>query len=220
MYATQQATSSPQPKRTPLHACHNVFISQQPVRSTSGLLKLPSQAAHHQQQLAANTHPSHSFEYGLPTQGQGSQDKGSQQQRPSLWQQQLAKQASMSEATPITGCVRLVDQHAHSRGERGPAQQSGGPTHLEGRIGTATAHQQPTCHHIQHQQQQQQQQQQLVSLGASGHAVAAQACAGGAVGHRTSSGSEGIMQALQELHQQPPWADLTVCWSWLTLSNT
>ena len=211
IYATQQATSSPQQNRSPLHACHNVISSQQPAHSTSGLLKLPSQPAQHQQQLAADAHPSQSFEYDPPTQGQSSQDKSSQQQHPSLLQQQPAKQASMSEATPVRGGVRLVDQHAHPRDERGLAHPSGGQTHLKGRTGTATAHKQPTRHHHHIQQQQQ-----LVSWGALGPAVAAQACAGGAVGQTAGLGSEGIMQALQELHQQPPWADLTVCWSWLS----
>ena len=113
----------------------------------------------------------------------------------------------MSETTPSRGRVRLVNQHAHPRDERGPGQQSGRRTHLEGTTGTATDHQQPTRHH------QYQQQQQLVSWDVLGHADAAQISVEGAVGHRASSRSEGIIQTLQELHQQPPWAGLTVCWS-------
>lgn len=102
----------------------------------------------------------------------------------------------MSEATPARGGVRLVDQHAHPRDETGPREQSGHQTHLEGRTGAANNHQQ---------------QQRLVSWGVLGPADAAQVSVGGAVGHRANSRSEGIMQALQEMHQQPPWAGLTVC---------
>ena len=169
--------------------------------------------------------PSSSFEYDPHTQGQGSQDTGSQRQQPAELQPQLAKQASMkSEVTPARGGVRLVDQHVPPGDERGLPQQCGGRPHLEGRTGMATTLQEPTHHHdhhhIEQQQQQQRQQlqqpQQLVSWGALGPADAAQAWAG-AVGHKVSLGSEGILQALQELHKKPPWTDLKVCWFWLAL---
>lgn len=202
MYATQQATSSPQPNRSPLHACHNVTTSQHPAHSTSNLCKVPPQAAQHQQQQPpADMHPSHSFEYDLPTQGQGTQNKGSQQQQqPPV----LAKQESMSEAAPARYGVRLVDQHVHPRDGRDLGQQPGSQACQATRSGTPIDHQQPTHQH-------EQQQQHLVSWGALGPASAAQVHAGAAVGQTARSGSEGLMQALQGLHQQPPWDGLTVC---------
>lgn len=203
IYATQQATSSSQPNRSPLHACQNVITSQQPVHSTNDFSKVPSQAAGQQQQPPADTHPSHSLEYNLPTQGQGTQDRGSQQQQPPV----LAKQECSSEAAPARYGVRLVDQHAHPRDELDPWQQSAIQACQANGTGNPVDHQQPPHQHAQ------QYQQQLVSWGPVGPASAAQAHAGAAFGQIASSSSEGLMQALQELHQQPPWAGLTVCLS-------
>ena len=141
-------------------------------------------------------HPSHSFEYDLPTQGQGSQGEGSQQLH--LPQRQVAKQGLAGPTAARSG-VMLVEQHAPARDGRGsPRPQSANQTQPEGRKETDD------------HQYQQQQQQQLVSWGALGPADAAKAHAAGVVGQTASSASGGTLQTLQELHQQPPWAGLTV----------
>lgn len=196
IYATQQATSSPQPNCSPRHACHNTTAPQQPANSSTSLCKPPPQAAQHQQQPPADKNPSHSFEYDLPTQEQGGQHDGGNEQQQSLGPlQQGVKQAGASEQTLARSGVRLVDQHAT-------------PTCMPDSRQHCNALPQEGRHRMTIGAQQQQQQ--LVPLGALGDADAVEGRPQGAVGQTGGAGSDGVLHSLWKLHQQPPWGGLTV----------
>ena len=211
IFVTQQATSSSQPSRSPLQACHNVIPAQHPAHPDHHPKPILTGPQHHQK-LAQGQGPG--FECDVPTQGQDSQ---ADQPHPSFHAQQHgANQEGVAEQLPARSSVQLEDQHA-SHGNAPDLMKESSMHKLEGQEGMARQdqhleqqQQQHQQQQQQHQQQQEQQQQQLVPWGVESHAGAGQVT-GHATGQQALGSARGsILQTLQELHQQPPWADLTV----------
>ena len=225
IFATQQATSSSQPSRAPLHACHNVLaIQQRSLPSSQPKSQSKGAQLHHQKPGDA---AGHECEYDAPTQEQDSQNDGPQLPQSLEVKQQFAHQQELPElAVASAGLTRLVNQQALPRRPADPVQvsdlQRPDAERPLAAFAQAAVHS-PAQHPVQTSDQQhwnQQQQQQQLALACSDAPQflnSAQLSSQPVIGQTPAGG--GILQVLEQLHQKPPRLGLTVgllielCWT-------
>jgi len=147
IFATQQATSSSQPDRPPLHSCQNTVIHQTSSHpQPNSQPKSPSQHVDLQQHGKSGSallqHPQQQgFQYCVPTQDGGIQDDTHDQHQSSAFQQAPVR----TDRPPLqqqpnqlhSAGVRLVDQHNSQRHEARLLTSSLGPgEQLQSGLGT------------------------------------------------------------------------------------
>ena len=147
IFATQQATSSSQPDRPPLHSCHNTVIHQTSSHpQPNSQPKSPSQHVDLQQHgksgSALHQHPQQQgFQYCVPSEDEGIQDGTHDHQQPSAFQQapvhtdRLPLQQQPNQLH--SAGVRLVDQHnSQQHAVRLPTSSLGPAEQLQSGLGT------------------------------------------------------------------------------------
>ena len=144
--ATQQATSSSQPDRPPLHSCQNTVIYQTSSHpQPNSQPKSPSQHVDLQQHGKSGSallqHPQQQgFQYCVPTQDGGIQDDTHDQHQSSAFQQAPVR----TDRPPLqqqpyqlhSAGVRLVDQHNSQQRADRLLTTSLGPEQLQSGLGT------------------------------------------------------------------------------------